>query len=62
MDGQMASIPSFRLCKPNGMPMMVIIITSPAMKYSNAICSPPKTTQMMFPIVFIVSYLKVSVY
>jgi len=52
-NGQMASIPSFRLCKPKGMPMMVIISISPAMKYSKAICKPPNTTQMMFPNVFI---------
>ena len=53
-NGQMASIPSFRLCKPNGMPMMVIISITPAMKYSKAICRPPNTIQMMFPNVFIV--------
>ena len=52
-NGQMASIPSFRLCKPKGMPMMVIISISPAMKYSKAICRPPNMTQMMFPNVFI---------
>ncbi len=52
-NGQMASIPSFRLCKPKGMPMMVIISISPAMKYSKAMCRPPNTIQMMFPNVFI---------
>ena len=52
-NGQMASIPSFRLCKPKGMPMMVIISISPAMKYSKAMCKPPNMTQMMFPNVFI---------
>ena len=52
-NGQMASIPSFRLCKPKGMPMMVIINISPAMKYSKAMCKPPNMTQMMFPKVFI---------
>ena len=52
-NGQMASIPSFRLCKPKGMPMMVIISISPAMKYSKAMCKPPNMTQMMFPKVFI---------
>ena len=36
-NGQMASIPSFRLCKPKGMPMMVIISISPAMKYSKSL-------------------------
>ena len=52
-NGQMASIPSFRLCKPKGMPMMVIISISPAMKYSKAMCRPPNMIQMMFPNVFI---------
>ena len=51
-NGQMASIPSFRLCKPKGMPMMVIISISPAMKYSMAVCSPPKINQMMLPNIF----------
>ena len=57
-NGQMASTPSFMLCKPNGMPMMVIIRTSPAMKYSMAVCSPPKISQMMFPNIFIVLQFK----
>ena len=52
-NGQMASMPNFKLCKPNGMPMIVSISTSPAMKYSRAMCSPPKIIQMIFPIVFI---------
>ena len=53
-NGQMASTPSFILYKPNGMPIMVIINTSPAMKYSMAVCSPPKINQIMFPNIFIV--------
>ena len=52
-NGQMASIPSFMLCKPKGIPMMVIIKIRPAMKYSRAMCSPPKIIQMIFPNVFI---------
>ena len=52
-NGQIASIPNFKLCKPKGMPIMVIISTSPAMKYSRAICRPPNTTHMMFPNVFL---------
>ena len=32
--------------------MMVIISTSPAMKYSMAVCSPPKINQMMLPNIF----------
>ena len=52
-NGQMASIPSFMLCMPKGIPMMVIIKIRPAMKYSRAMCNPPKIIQMMFPNVFI---------
>ena len=32
--GQMANKPSFMLCNPNGMPMMVIISAKPLRKYS----------------------------
>ena len=42
-----------KLCKPKGMLIIVIISTSPAMKYSKAMCSPPKIIQMIFPNVFI---------
>ena len=51
--GHNASKPSFKLCNPNGMPMMVIISAKPLRRYSMAIRSPPKITQIMFPIVFI---------
>ena len=36
---------------------MVIISTNPAMKYSMAVCSPPKINQMMFPNIFIVTII-----
>ena len=52
-NGHMVSIPNFMLCKPKGIPMMVIISISPAMKYSKAMCRPPNMIQMMFPNVFI---------
>ena len=52
-NGHMVSIPNFMLCKPKGIPMMVIISTSPAIKYSRVMCNPPKIIQMMFPNVFI---------
>ena len=51
--GHRARMPSLKLCNPNGMPIMVIIKASPPIRYSMAICSPPKITQMMFPSVFI---------
>ena len=53
-NGHRASMPSFMLCNPNGMPMIVIISASPPIRYSMAISIPPKITQIMFPIVFIV--------
>ena len=51
--GERASFASRKCIFPNGMPMMVIISISPAMKYSKAMCKPPNMTQMMFPNVFI---------
>lgn len=51
--GERASFASLKCIFPNGMPMMVIISISPAMKYSKAMCRPPNMTQMMFPNVFI---------
>ena len=48
-NGDRASFASRKCIFPQGMPMMVIIRTSPAMKYSMAVCSPPKINQMMFP-------------
>lgn len=35
-NGQMARSPNFKACSPNGMPMMVIISTKLAHKYSRA--------------------------
>ena len=43
----------FQALQAEGDAMMVIISIRPAMKYSRAICKPPKTIQMMFPNVFI---------
>ena len=51
--GQRASIPSLSVCIPKGMPIIVIINTRLAAKYSIAIKIPPKISQRMFPIVFI---------
>ena len=50
--GHRARMPSFMLCRPKGMPMMVIMRVSPPRKYSMAISRPPKRTQMMLPMVF----------
>lgn len=49
-NGHSAKIPNFRVCKPNGIPIMVIIRTKLAAKYSIAIKIPPKTSQKIFPI------------
>ena len=48
-NGHNARIPSFKVCKPNGIPIMVIIRTKLAAKYSMAIKIPPKRSQRMFP-------------
>ena len=48
-NGDRASFAKRKCIFPQGMPMMVIISTSPAMKYSMAVCSPPKINQMMLP-------------
>ena len=58
-NGQIASTPSFMLCNPNGIPTIVIIRISPAMKYSMAICKPPNNIHMMFPNVFILVSLSI---
>ena len=47
--GQRASIPNFMVAIPKGMPMMVIIMSNDDTKYSTAILSPPKMSQMMLP-------------
>ena len=48
-NGDRASLAKRKCIFPQGMPMMVIIRTSPAMKYSMAVCSPPKINQIMLP-------------
>ena len=50
--GHRASTPSFKVCKPNGMPMMVINSPTLETKYSMAMNNPPKTTQIIFPKIF----------
>ena len=57
-NGDRASFASRKCIFPHGMPMMVIIRTSPAMKYSMAVCNPPKISQIMFPNIFIVLQFK----
>ena len=51
--GQRARIQSFNVCNPNGMPIIVIIKTKLATRYSAAVSNPPKSNQMIFPNVFI---------
>ena len=45
--GQRANLASFIVCNPNGIPMMVIIRRRLAIKYSNAIKSPPKRSHRL---------------
>jgi len=47
--GQSAREASFKVCKPNGIPIMVIISSRLANTYSTAIKKPPKTSQTIFP-------------
>lgn len=54
--GHRASIPILNVCNPKGMPITVIIMAILAAKYSRAVSNPPKTTQMMFPTVFILRF------
>lgn len=51
--GHIATAASFMVCSPNGMPMMVIIISILEMAYSIAIISPPNTTHSMLRNTFI---------
>ena len=51
-NGGRASFAKRKCIFPQGMPMMVIISISSAMKYSMAVCSPPKINQMMLPNIF----------
>ncbi len=53
-NGHNATFASFSVCNPKGIPMMVIIIVTLDIKYSNAIITPPKTNQIMFSNTFIV--------
>lgn len=50
--GHKARMPSFKVCIPKGIPIIVIIRTKLATKYSMAIIKPPKINQRMLPIAF----------
>lgn len=52
--GHMASIPSFRVCNPNGMPTIVTINARLPKIYSRAIAKPPNTSQIKLQMVFII--------
>lgn len=51
--GQSATCASLMVCRPNGIPMMVIIIARLERMYSIATIRPPKITQIMLSSVFI---------
>lgn len=51
-EGQRASTPSFRVCIPKGIPMIVINKPILDTKYSSAMKKPPNRTQMIFPRIF----------
>jgi len=51
--GDRASFARRKCIFPHGMPMMVIISINPAMKYSMAVCRPPKINQIILPKNFI---------
>ena len=48
--GHIANKPSFIVCIPNGIPIMLIKRTKLAAKYSIAMARPPKMSQTRFPI------------
>lgn len=47
--GQSATLASLSVCSPKGMPMMVMIRSKLATRYSSATKSPPKTSQIILP-------------
>lgn len=51
--GHNATFASFNVCRPSGMPMMVIIMAMLEIKYSMAIITPPNTNQIMLSKTFI---------
>lgn len=53
-NGQRATIASFKVWSPKGMPMIVIIITRLDTAYSMAIIMPPNTIQIILSRIFIV--------
>lgn len=58
LNGAKAILDIFRVCKPNGIPIIVTINNKLAKKYSITMNIPPKTNQMIFNRNFItISYL-----
>jgi hypothetical protein len=53
--GHNANMPSFRVCMPKGIPMIVIIKSKLATIYSMATTIPPKISQIKLPKVFMCS-------
>lgn len=52
-NGHNATAASFMVCKPNGMPTIVIIISTLEMAYSMAIINPPNTAHKILRNIFI---------
>ena len=52
--GHSAKIANFKVCNANGMPIIVIINSRLATKYSIAISKPPNNSQIIFPKNFII--------
>jgi hypothetical protein len=55
--GHKASMASFNVCSPNGIPIMVIIRSTLDMRYSIEMMMPPKTSQIILPRIFMVLVL-----
>jgi hypothetical protein len=51
--GHNASLASFNVCSPKGIPMIVIIRIRLDIAYSMAVMIPPNKSQIMLPAVFI---------
>jgi hypothetical protein len=55
-NGHNISTPNLKACRPNGIPIMVMHSTTPAIKYSKAVSNPPTKSQIILPISFIIIY------
>ena len=53
-NGQRANVPNLQSCTPKGMPIIVMHNIKPANQYRSATKIPPKSSQKIFPINFII--------